>query len=966
MSQSGILKKRSILMKILKAGITCITAVLILSPNLSFGKLMHGGVIEKNGAAYLANSVVVKMKNLSPLAKGNGLLSSKLMNKAGALSVSKAARLFSQNDEGLSSIVEIKYNASKDPKEAALLLMESGEVEWAEPRYFYTTDYLVNDPSLPNQWGLEKIMAEKAWDICKGDTNIVIGIVDSGVDWDHPDLLANIKTNWKEIPGNGIDDDNNGYIDDIHGWDFGGLTDSPDNDPVEDRADHGTHVAGIAAAVTNNGAGIASIGFNCRLLPVKTSSDNLRDANNHPYIVYGYEGIVYAADNGAKIINCSWGGSEDSKFGREAVKYAISKGALVVVSAGNSDSDALQYPAAYPGVVSVAATDMNDGKCSFSSFGKNVTVSAPGEQIYSTWFNDAYETLRGTSMASPLVAGLAALVAAKFPSYTPLQIGEQIRVNCDDISGLNPFYNNLLGRGRINAFRTLSNTNSVSLRVLETAFSDEAPGGNGNGSFEADETVSVTVKFVNVLAPSSSVLISLESASPYVKIENGAFVSPLLETMGTFDNSSSKFTFTVLPDAPFNAYVPFILKFKCGEYSDFQWIDSVMINPSFQTISSAGSKLTLTSNGNLGFCDWWDNTLGEGFRYKGGANLLFEGALMYGVSPSRLSNSARGISEKDSSFKAIKNISLYIPGKAADEHSFCIFNDDGALDKKLGIETQFSGYAWHKEANDKFIILYYKMINKSGSDISGLYTGLYMDWNLTLNGEQADNVSYDINGGFGYAYRAADASSPYVGCALLSGGGVNFYAIENGARDGGVGVYSGSGGFTRSEKWLTLTNGLKKTKVENGDASFVISEGPDIIKAGDTINVAFAVSAADNLDGLGASILLARERYKLINPDITGVDSRPSAGPKEYSLAQNYPNPFNPSTVIKYAIPSAGNVNLKFYDVLGREIATLVNEYKPAGEYSVEFNCGKLASGVYMYKIEAGGFSRVRKMILAK
>ena len=171
-------------------------------------------------------------------------------------------------------------------------------------------------------------------------------------------------------------------------------------------------------------------------------------------------------------------------------------GALVVAAAGNSGTNNNQYPSAYDNVLSVASTTQSDTKSSFSTYGTSVDVSAPGSEIYSTYQDNTYETLSGTSMASPLTAGLAALVWSVFPSYTPLQIGEQIRVNSDDIDALNPSFAQLIGRGRINAYNAVTNTNSISVRATDVEFSDEAPGGNGDGVFLSGETITIRVRFI--------------------------------------------------------------------------------------------------------------------------------------------------------------------------------------------------------------------------------------------------------------------------------------------------------------------------------------------------------------------------------------------------------------------------------------------------------------------------------------
>jgi serine protease len=430
--------------------------LLLVLPLLAFGfNSKKEAILNANNALYMSNTVVIKLKDKPVVSLNKSVLLSDNLNKAlneFKLNSTKSFLLNNNSGTSLDKIIIVKYNSNQDPWFVAKQLRSLKEVEWAEPKFVYpVVDFTPNDPSYGSQYSLPLIKAPAAWSIIQGDTSVIIGIVDTGVDWPHPDLSANIWHNWGETPNNGIDDDHNGYVDDRRGWDFGGLgnndgTPTPDNDPMEDRPDHGTNVAGIASAVTNNGVGVASIGFNCKIMPVKTSQDNIRSSTGSPLISFGFEGIVYAVDNHARIINCSWGGAGYSLLGQETINYAISKGALVVCAAGNDNSSETFYPANYEGVLSVAATDQNDHRASFSNYGHGIGVCAPGSGIYSTWQPNTYATLSGTSMASPLTAGVAALVAGKFPSYTPDQVREQVRVNCDDISSLNPGFTNLLGR----------------------------------------------------------------------------------------------------------------------------------------------------------------------------------------------------------------------------------------------------------------------------------------------------------------------------------------------------------------------------------------------------------------------------------------------------------------------------------------------------------------------------------------
>lgn len=304
-----------------------------------------------------------------------------------------------------------------------------------------------NDPQLNNQWYLEKIEASGAWTYFSTGSNIVIAIVDDALERFHGDLNANVWNNPGEIPNNGIDDDLNGYIDDVNGWDV--ANNNANIDPPTAADNHGTHVGGIASAATNNGLGIASIGFSCKIMGIKAT--NLP----RPAISHGYEGVLYAANNGAHIINMSWGGPNPNSTAQNVIQYALDKGCILVASAGNSNSSNMSYPAAYPGVISVASTDVNDVKSSFSNFGGWVKISAPGSSILSTLTGNTYGNLSGTSMASPLVAGLLGLMKSLNPTMPNADLINCLYSTADNINVNNPNFAGFLGAGRINAAKAM-------------------------------------------------------------------------------------------------------------------------------------------------------------------------------------------------------------------------------------------------------------------------------------------------------------------------------------------------------------------------------------------------------------------------------------------------------------------------------------------------------------------------------
>jgi len=389
------------------------------------------------------------------------------------------------SNSDLSNIYTIKIDELIDPLLVANEYENNPNVEYAEPNILFESYAMPNDEYFDQQWALYQsndcdIDATDAWDITTGSKDAVIAIIDTGVYYEHPDLSGNILVNpGEDINGNGIiddsdfneiDDDNNGFIDDIRGYDFVDFDVSlfledptisrcldedyldEDNNPI-DKEGHGTHCAGIVGAVGNNNNGISGVCWDCSIMPVRAGfkisvlgqvtgvfeTDDL------------YESIIYAADNEADVISMSWGNAYYSKLILDAVNYAYSKGVVLVAAAGNSDSDSEHYPAAYDHVIAVAATDRNDIRADFSNYGKWVDVASPGVDIISTIIpNKLYETYSGTSMACPYVAGVAGLLKSKYPDAHPDLITSLIKTGVDEIESSGYKY---IGTGRVNAYK---------------------------------------------------------------------------------------------------------------------------------------------------------------------------------------------------------------------------------------------------------------------------------------------------------------------------------------------------------------------------------------------------------------------------------------------------------------------------------------------------------------------------------
>lgn len=331
-------------------------------------------------------------------------------------------------------------------------------VVYAEPNYIYHTCNIPNDPYFDQQWALSQstdcdIDAPEAWDIQTGNSNVTIAIIDTGVDYNHTDLAANI---WHDpIYGNPgydfVDINTSEYV--KYGYTLCPDEDYNDTDPSpQDHYGHGTHCAGIAGAVTNNGLGIAGVSWNCKIMPVRSGFKIKYLESIYAFLEFDdtAAAIIYAADNGADVISMSFGGS-DSNLIRDVLNYAYSQGVVLVAAAGNGNTNYPSYPAAYGNVIAVAATDIDDSKASFSNYGDWVDVAAPGVDILSTFLNNATARMSGTSMACPHVAGLVALILSKNESYNQEEIRTIIRGSADKL----PPPEQYLKKGRINAFNAL-------------------------------------------------------------------------------------------------------------------------------------------------------------------------------------------------------------------------------------------------------------------------------------------------------------------------------------------------------------------------------------------------------------------------------------------------------------------------------------------------------------------------------
>ena len=418
----------------------------------------------------------------------------------------------------LRQVYLLTIDSNVDILEAAARLSTNPRVIYAEPDYIAqaaeepvtaTTSSPVNDPLYSEQWGVRKVRTEEAWGLQKGNNLFSIAVIDSGLDLNHPDLLTKLWTNSGEVVGNGVDDDGNGYVDDAHGWDF-----LDDDAGPQDDSGHGTHIAGIAAAATDNAVGVAGIDQRAQIIPLK-----VLDAGGSGSYSDVAAAIYYAANKGADVINLSLGAYSPSQTLRDALAYAAQT-AVIVAAAGNDGREASFYPAAYDDyVLAVAATTSSDLKASFSNYGGWVDLCAPGVDVYSTYWDDTYAIASGSSVAAPFAAGAAALVKAQHPDWSPATIRLQLKNTTHSIDALNPSYAGKLGSGLLDIYAALSTAGGPRLVVGSKTIVDS---GDRDGIADAGETISLTVQLRNEWHSATAVHGVLSTTDPYVTMVTSA------------------------------------------------------------------------------------------------------------------------------------------------------------------------------------------------------------------------------------------------------------------------------------------------------------------------------------------------------------------------------------------------------------------------------------------------------------
>ncbi|MDP8206596.1 MAG: S8/S53 family peptidase [Candidatus Electryonea clarkiae] len=787
------------------------------------------------------------------------------------------------------------------------------EVVWAEPDFHYPVCYTPNDPSLGSQWWLGAIEAERAWDIVTGSESVIVAGIDTGVDWNHPDLAENIWVNpgedmdddhrpfgdlFDDLPGtagdwNDIDDDDNGLVDDFIGYDWiqginnaangeDGLT--RDNNPIDFNG-HGTGVAAAMAAAGDNGIGGASIAYGCKIMALRCGYETAQ--GNGVTVSTAYiPAIRYAVENGAKVLNMSFGSNQSSQGTDNALQAAWEDGALLFAATGNDGRTGFFFPAAYNNVISVAATSTDGGRAGFSNWGDWVDVAAPGVGCYTPWFNNTYTSWDGTSVASPIAAGVGALVISMFPNQSNSYWTDVVVNTTDPINTNRP-----IGSGEVNAYKAVTQYYWPELVIEEWSMTDP----NGNGHPDVGEEIEVRLNVSNQVGWQTATFTtaSISLSYPGVRIDVPSVQLGILEGGDEVDNNDSPLSFTIPEGGP------------DGHFSTF--------------------NLTVTASPH---------------------------------------NYSIGVS---------KTIMLGTP-------DIILIDDDGGADYDRFIREDLHQHFYNYFHHDISVML----VSPSGDELAEYDAIIWMTGDETdpLNDAEIEALQHAMDEGTNLFMFGQTLDEQLDGTEFYSD---YLFARSGGEAENEVGLEAVSGveGPIIPESRMVLVgpggagNGRNSPDIIEplGDASSAYEyltmdgDGGIFYEDDDRKHVYFSF-AFEAVTG-GSETALRHEVMSSILSwfDVAEVPDNTEPAhqiPDEFDISSVYPNPFNSSTNLKIHVPYKSDVKLDIYDILGRQVTTLINRSLSPGTHSIKWDADNLAAGVYFAILESPGKSMVKKLAYIK
>ena len=812
----------------------------------------------------------------------------------------------------------LTFDGDTDMETVAALFEATGKVEYAEPDYMMPVSRTPNDPSIGSQWTMDRVEAYEAWDlipeVVPANEDMIIAIIDSGMDWNHPDLIDNIWVNPGEdldgdgviptssTPGeaderNGLDDDGNGFVDDFYGWDWvvtqgcanGEDCATPDNNPM-DFDGHGTHCSGIAAATTDNGVGVASISWSARIMCLRAGY-HATDGGGYVIQTAAAEGLYYAIENGAKIVSMSFGGSGTL---RTPATVAYNSGVLCFHAAGNdniTDQDQLDRAT---GMISVASTSQNDCKSDFSNYGEWIDVCAPGSAIFSTIFNNDYASLYGTSMACPNAASLTALIWWMNPELSQAEVRDRLIGTTDDIYslGCNAEYASLLGSGRINARKALLDIRETTMSLAGVSIDPV----DGDGRALPGDTLAVRYTIANLgYNATGTIQLSVQTDDDQIEILTPNLELPVLPDGATYTDAEFPMLLRVSDGAD-----PHYFELSLTAESDNA--PSVALNAAEIMIGLPTILLYDDSEGEADLVTYWTEAMKAN-------NWIFD-----------------WYSAQTASFPDLPGATLDM-----DDYAWTVYaSGQNASTLDEAEQALFTDYL-----SDPLV----------GHDL--LVSGQHIDEDIAGTDFFAQTLNAGVGEGVSTTKRVYGVHGDLAGTSmiLLGAGGANNQDVpvsEIVPLEGAEALF-----LDNSQTYCTgLIAGWGENRVVYCNFALEAASG-----------------ASTSLDT--GEMLATLVPVYLLNG--VSVEENGPVRPAGSRLAGVWPNPFNPTTTVAFELARAGRVQLTVYNLLGQPVATLVDGPLAAGEHRSVFDAGSLPSGLYLARLAVDGQGAgVEKLMLVR
>lgn len=837
-------------------------------------------------------------------------------------------------------IISYKENILPD-KFCKKVIESNSAIEYASPYYSAKfQSYIPNDPHVPDQKNkFEIIHATDAWDITKGDPNVIIGISDNGVEQDHEDLNPNIAPNEGEIPDDGIDNDNNGYIDDFIGYNlaykeennnYGGTYNGGEN--------HGCIVAGLAAAKTDNNIGVAGVGFNCRFFPIKIAHNS--------ELLYSYKSIIYAAVRGCKVLNLSWGDNKTfDNLDQVVINYAISRDVAIVAAGGNIQGqvrfDDTFYPAGYFGVLGVGESTNTDIKSSGSVIGAPVAIMAPSLGVFSTSnHNDYQNEAGGTSFATPMVTGAVALVRSRFPELSAIQALQQVRLTADEIYQKEMSYPKLIP-GRLNVYRAVTEDPMSKPALLPIKYVYYTNGGDTTKRFKSGDTMNMKIVLHNYLGSAQDLSFTLGKC---LSSDNFEIIDSVVSVDSAPDGEDIVLNgFKIYVKV--TSYDQEILRVDINAKGGFHDFFKFNFTPSSYVTDFTNGiiSFSMSDEGSFGYST--DGKQGLGFDLKGFGNQLYQrsGLMVVSGNDQIMYNDYKTLHYD---FVSIKG---FVP-----PNSNINLLDDSHSGARIGVqvrtEVNFDAINYPNAA-----MLSLTLTNVGNQPLINPAIGYNFDFDVAGEVEQnttsllddaiqlplseaqavaVEMAKYSDN----YPVFGAAAYSNYPG-AIAQAAGINYDITEL---------------FKPLDRIKALTSGTSWQIPDTADVTIVSGmQFPGSIAAGDSLKCYICIAGAETEAGLVENL------RNCILSKVNAVNDNPDNS-DEIAL---YPVPV--SSILNIVIKNTDDVikSVEMYDNTGNLVS--INSTSDYGALGIkQFSLDNLVNGVYFMKINLAGKPVFRTIVV--